>query len=315
MYFNIYLFFMRKISLFILFLFTYLNKTFAVIWANEMEKSKEHVSFISSFLSTDLLLNIAFATLVIIITLWLAKAVSMRIESYITRAGNWEAREELIWVLTRVSNISILSLWWAISLGILWVDMWIFMWGLGFWLGFTLKIFLSNFIAWVIMVTQWTYHNWDLIEIWSKMWYIKKINALFTEVEQFNGVVFFIPNVKFLEDEVQNYNSNDKRRVEIKVWVDYDTDLLKAKKVMLQVLNQFPNILKAPASNIYVDKFDESSINLTLRFWINSSDEFFLIKSNVTETINLAFKQAGITIPFPQITLSNRDDFKIAMTK
>jgi small-conductance mechanosensitive channel len=61
---------------------------------------------------------------------------------------------------------------------------------------------------------------------------------------------------------------------------------------MLQVLNQFPNILKAPQANIFVDKFDDSSINLNLRFWINSSDEFFLIKSNVTETINLAFKQA-----------------------
>ena len=315
MYFNMYLFFMRKISLFILFSFTYLNKTFAAIWANEVEKSKEHVSFISSFLSTELLLNIVFATLVIIITFALAKAVSMRIESYITRAGNWEAREELIWVLTRVSNISILSLGSAIALGILWVDMWIFMWGLGFWLGFTLKIFLSNFIAWVIMVTQWTYHNWDLIEIWSKMWYIRKINALFTEVEQFNGVIFYIPNVKFLEDEVLNYNTNDKRRVEIKVWVDYETDLLKAKKVMLQVLNQFPNILKAPASNIFVDKFDESSINLTLRFWISSSDEYFLIKSNVTETINLAFKQAGITIPFPQVTLSNREDFKLKVIK
>lgn len=306
---------MKKISLSLLFLLICFNKTFAAIWANEVEKSKEHVNFISNFLSTELLLNIIFATLIIIITFLLAKAVSMRIETYITKTGDWETREELIWVLTRVSNISILTLGSAISLGILWVDMWIFMWGLGFWLGFTLKIFLSNFIAWVIMVTQWTYHNWDLIEIWTKMWHIRKINALFTEVEQFDGVVFFIPNVKFLEEEVQNYNSNDKRRVEIQVWVDYDTDLLKAKKVMLQVLNQFSNILKAPSSNIYVDKFDESSINLTLRFWINSSDEFFLIKSNVTETINLAFKQAGIKIPFPQITLSNRDDFKIAMTK
>jgi len=306
---------MRKISFLFILFFIFLSNSFAAVWANELEQSKEHVSFISNFLSTELLLNIVFATLVIIITLWLAKAFSMRIESYIERTGNGESREELVWVLTRVSNITILTLWSAIALGILWVDMWIFMWGLGFWLGFTLKIFLSNFIAWVIMVTQWTYHNWDLIEIWWKMWYIKKINALFTEVEQFNWVIFFIPNVKFLEDEVQNYNSNDKRRVEIQVWVDYDTDLLKAKKVMLQVLNQFPNILKAPWSNIYVDKFDESSINLTLRFWINSSDEFFLIKSNVTETINLAFKQAGIKIPFPQITLSNREDFKIAMTK
>jgi small-conductance mechanosensitive channel len=55
----------------------------------------------------------------------------------------------------------------------------------------------------------------------------------------------------------------------------------------------------------------DSSIKLTLRIWINSTDTFFTLKSNVTETINLAFKQAGIIIPFPQITLSNREDFNV----
>ncbi|MBT3727174.1 mechanosensitive ion channel [bacterium] len=88
--------------------------------------------------------------------------------------------------------------------------------------------------------------------------------------------------------------------------MDYDTDILKAKKVMLQVAEKFPNILVVPETSVFVDKFDESSINLILRFWIDSKDEYFTMKSNVTETINLAFKQAKITIPFPQVTISNR---------
>ncbi len=317
MYFNIYLFYMKKIIISLFSFIYFINISFASwwVWTNEINQTKEHVSFISSFLSTELLLNIVFATIVILVTFALARWVSWKIAWYVERSWEWEWREELVWVLTRVSNITILTLWAAIALWILWVDMSIFMWWLGFWLWFTLKIFLSNFIAWVIMVTQWTYHNWDLIEIWNKIWKIKKINALFTEIEQFNWVIFFLPNIKFLEDEVSNYNANDKRRVEIEVWVDYDTDILKAKKIMLQVLNQFPNILKAPSADIFIDKFDDSSINLSLRFWINSSDSYFWIKSNVSETINLAFKQAGIVIPFPQITLSNRNNFNIKMSK
>ncbi len=312
-YFNMYLFYMKKLLIILSILFIFIEKSFASVWSSEIDKTKQHISFVSSFLSTELLLNIIFATIVLLVTFALTKLVSRKIVWYVEK--NWEWREELVWVLTRVSNISILTLWWAISLWILWIDMWIFMWGLWFWLGFTLKIFLSNFIAWVIMVTQWTYHNWDIIKIWDKIWKIRKINSLFTELEQFDWVIFYTPNVKFLEDEVLNYNTNDKRRVEVNVGVDYDTDLLKAKKIMLQVLRQFPNILQAPESNIFIDKFDDSSINLSLRFWINSSDQYFLIKSNVTETINLAFKQAGITIPFPQITLSNRSDFNIKMSK
>jgi small-conductance mechanosensitive channel len=61
---------------------------------------------------------------------------------------------------------------------------------------------------------------------------------------------------------------------------------------MLQVIDKFPNVLKAPYPSIYIDKLDNSSINLTLRFWIDSKDEYFEMRSNVIETVNLAFKQA-----------------------
>jgi small-conductance mechanosensitive channel len=39
---------------------------------------------------------------------------------------------------------------------------------------------------------------------------------------------------------------------------------------MLQVVNNFPGILKAPEASVFITKFDDSSINLSLRFWINS---------------------------------------------
>lgn len=148
------------------------------------------------------------------------------------------------------------------------------------------------------------------------MWYIKKINALFTEVKQFDWVIFFVPNVKFLENNVQNFHSNSSRRVEINVWVDYATDLIKAKKIVMQVLNNFSNILKAPTPEVLISEFENSSINIKVWFWVDSKSwEYFNTKSNVTETINLAFKQAWITIPFPQVTLSNRTDFKMNLVK
>ena len=185
------------------------------------------------------------------------------------------------------------------------------MWWLWFGIGFTLKIFLTNFVAWILMVTQWFYHLWDIIEVWGRTWTIKKIHALFTAVEQFDWVVYYIPNVKFLEEDVSNFHSNDKRRVDIKIWVDYSTDIVKAKKIMIQVIEKFPNILQAPTPEVLVEDLWDNSIKLSLRFWINSKDAFFVSKSNVIETINMAFKQAWIVIPFPQITVSNRTDIKL----
>lgn len=315
--FNIYFFIMKKIkalvSFWIIQYLLFIPRVSAVVSGKDVETTNENVSIITSFFSKDLFINLIFALFVIVCTFLLSKFLTLKLTWYLEKTAEWEwtNREELIWVVTRTVNISILTIWFLITLWILWIDTWILMWWIWFWLWFALKIFLTNFLAWILMVTQWHYHNWDLIKIWEKVWHIKNINALFTSVQQFDWIIFYVPNVKFMEEEVSNYNSNDKRRVDIKIWVDYDTDLLKTKEIMLRVLDNFPNILKAPNPDIFVSDFSDSSIDLNLRFWINSSDKYFEIKSNVTETINMAFKKYWIIIPFPQITLSNRSDLKI----
>jgi len=312
---------MKKIKIFIFFCFVQLllfsPRVSAIVSWWDVEKSNENVSIITSFFSKDLLINLVFAVIVIFWTFLLSKILTSKLTSYLEKTAEWDwsSKEELIWVLTRTVNISVLTIWFLITLWILWIDTWILMWWIWFWLWFALKIFLTNFIAWILMVTQWYYHNWDLIKIWEQTWRIKNINALFTAIQQFDWIIFYVPNIKFMEENVSNFTTNDKRRVEVNVWVDYDTDLLKAKKIMLQVLDNFPNILQAPDANIFVNEFSDNSINLSLRFWINSTDKYFETKSNVTETINLAFKKYWIVIPFPQVTLSNREDFNIKMDK
>ena len=302
---------MKKIFFALLIYLLIFNNVFALNWEKELNQASENTSLLLNFFSIETLINIVFAMIAIVFTLVISKIINSKIGAFIEKSWSWENREELAWVMTRTVNISILAIGFTIALAILWVDVTIFLWGLWFGLWFTLKIFLSNFVAWIVMVTQWSYHNWDLIKIWDKIWNITKINSLFTEVEQFDGVIFFIPNVKFLENEVENFNQNDKRRVEINIWVDYDTDIVKAKKIMLKIVNNFPLILKSPDPSIFVTNFSDSSIDLSLRFWINSSWEYFQIKSNVTETINLAFKEYGIKIPYPQLTLSTRDNSNI----
>ncbi len=278
------------------------------LWQNELDASKENTSIILNFFSTELLINFIFAIFAIIITILVSKVVRDRMWGYLenTMWSDGDGREELVGVITRTVNIWILLVGGSITLWILWVDMGIFMWGIWFGLWFTLKTFLTNFVSGIMMVTQWCYHNGDIVNVSWKVWSIIKINALFTILEQFDGVRFYVPNTIFSEETVMNYRWNDKRRVEIEIGVDYSTDIVKAKQVIMKVLENFPNILPAPQADIFINSLSDSSVKIDVRFWIMSTDEYFKVKSNVTETLNLAFKQAGILIPFPQVTLSNR---------
>jgi len=139
------------------------------------------------------------------------------------------------------------------------------------------------------------------------MWKIVKINALFTAVQEFDGVTYNIPNVRFFEENVSNYHTNDKRRIDIEVVVDYETDIIKAKKVLLKVASNFPQILSTPDPDVIVKDLWERGVLLDLRVWIHSQENFITLKSNLTETVNLAFKQTEVHIPYPQIRLSYKD--------
>ena len=156
------------------------------------------------------------------------------------------------------------------------------------------------------MVVQWTYHVWDLVVVSWETWKIVKINSLFTVVEKLDGLIFYVPNVTFLEEVVSNYDSNNKRRVELSIWVDYSTDLFKAKTVINKVIESFPNILKDPSHSITIENFWDSSIDMSVKFWLKTWDNPVEMKSNVNETINLAFKQADIKIPYPHVTVINK---------
>ena len=183
------------------------------------------------------------------------------------------------------------------------------MWGIWFGIWFTLKTFLVNFIAGIIMVSQHTYHAGDLIRIDGKMWNIKKISALFTSVEQFDGVVFTVPNINFLENNVENFNTNDKRRVEIEVMIHFKEDITLAKQVILSVLSKFPGIMRSPEPDVLVQKLGwwESGVLLIVRSWIGSEDNYVTLKSHITETINLALKKNNISLAHPMLEINKEN--------
>jgi small conductance mechanosensitive channel len=117
--------------------------------------------------------------------------------------------------------------------------------------------------------------------------------------------VFYIPNITFIEEKVTNYHTNDKRRVEVEVLIDYKSDVHKAKQTAQMVLDQFPNILKAPGSDIIVDSLSDNGILLRARYWTPVTDDYFHTRSNVTETLNLALRQQNIEIAYPHLTVTH----------
>jgi small-conductance mechanosensitive channel len=116
------------------------------------------------------------------------------------------------------------------------------------------------------------------------------------------GVDTLIPNENLITSEVINWSYEDRNvRVKILVQVSYEDDPEHAMELMLQCADKSPRVLSTPEPTVMLKNFADSGIELELRVWI-ADPEYGAdsVKSDINVAIWRAFKQANITIPYPQ---------------
>ncbi len=94
------------------------------------------------------------------------------------------------------------------------------------------------------------------------------------------------------------------RRVSVDIGVAYGTDLDRAVKIAMDIMQSHLKILKdpAPPSVAITELGGDSAINLQLRAWTKTED-FWDVKGYLTKTIYEAYMKEGIEIPFPQMDI------------
>jgi len=117
-----------------------------------------------------------------------------------------------------------------------------------------------------------------------------------------DGVETLIPNENLVTSEVINWSYSDRNvRIRIPVQVSYADDPEQAMALMLEAARVMPRVLTHPAPVARLMEFGDNGINLELRVWIEDPQEGIgNIRSDLNVAIWRAFKQAGVTIPFPQ---------------
>lgn len=242
----------------------------------------------------DFWINIILWIVSLVVTIMLARWARYKIIHLIEDKMWADQSWDVSWVILRTVTLFIYFFWISVTLTLWGLDLTFLIWGIWIWLWFTMQTFLSNFISWIIMIFGWEYKSGTLVKIQWKLWYIQKISSLFTSIRQFNWVIVYVPNVKFLQEEVECYNVNSSRRIEITLGLDYDADLTKAKKIIDKIIESFPRVLRAPEPYTMIDSLTEDGITVRLFVWMSVDENEFHLRSDLTETINHAFIQAWI---------------------
>lgn len=171
--------------------------------------------------------------------------------------------------------------------------------------GMALSGNLSNFAGGLIILLLKPFKVGDYVEAQNVAGIVDGIQIFHTVLRTVDNKVIYLPNGALSGGNIVNYSQQTHRRVDIPVSVEYGQDVEQVRQVLLELFNQDERILNEPAAPfIALSKLGDSSVDLTIRLWVKSSD-YWDVFFQTQERIYTEFNKRGISFPFPQITVHN----------
>ncbi len=168
-------------------------------------------------------------------------------------------------------------------------------------LGLGLQTLFQDIISGVFILLDKTLHVNDIIEIEGKIGRVFEIRLRTTRAVTVNDRVIIIPNHKFLTNSLFNWTQNGTLTLEsVNIGVAYGSDVEKVKRILIEVAEEHPKVLKIKKPDVLFIDFGDSALQFKLLFTINDSFSQLKIKSDLRYKIDKRFREENIQIPFPQ---------------
>lgn len=167
----------------------------------------------------------------------------------------------------------------------------------------SLKDSLSNLASGIILVVLRRFNRGDVISVNSMVGKVDSINLFETKLTTLDNQVIIMPNSLLVSTPIINININPTRRMDLIFGIDYGSDIAKAKEILEEIFNEDSLVLKDPAPVIGVNALNASSVDLLVRFWVNTADYF---QANITlpQKVKVTFEQKGIEIPYNKLDIN-----------
>jgi small-conductance mechanosensitive channel len=172
---------------------------------------------------------------------------------------------------------------------------------LGVGVGFGLQNIVNNFVSGLIVLFERPIRVGDAVQIADVQGEVRRIGIRSTTVRSWEGAEVIVPNSQLVADRVTNWTPFDqRRRLEIRVGVAYGSPPDKVLQLLTEVAQGHPDVVTTPAPQPLFLGFGDSALQFQLWAWTNRLDRFGVIKSELGIAIYAAFREAGLSIPFPQ---------------
>lgn len=182
---------------------------------------------------------------------------------------------------------------------------------LGIGIGFGLQGITSNFVSGLIILFERPIKVGDRIEVGGTHGRVEDISARATTIVTNDNVSIIVPNSEFTSSRVINWSHhNQDIRFRIPVSVAYGSDVDKVVRLLIEVGNENPDVMKEQPPATRLKEFGDNGIHFELLVWtstlIHRRGKFI---NDINMGIVRKFREHGIEIPFPQRDLHLKSGF------
>lgn len=170
-------------------------------------------------------------------------------------------------------------------------------------IGMALSGNLQNFAGGVIVLLFRPYKVGDYIESSTgASGTVMEIQIFHTVLKTPDNKVIFAPNGNMSNSVVTNYSQESTRRVDLSFSMEYGEDYKRVEKVLKDLIAADSRILTTPEPFVRLGEMADSSVNITVRLWVNAAD-YWDVHFDMKEAVYTTFTKEGISIPYPQMVV------------
>lgn len=128
-----------------------------------------------------------------------------------------------------------------------------------------------------------------------------------TRVKTLDNRIAIIPNEELARTKIVNYSLPDPRlRLAVKVDIGYGADVDKACAIMEEIASGLPAVSNGVKPRAYVSDLKDYAIEITMYAWVDTYLEHLNVPDEIYRKILVRFRQEGIEIPCPVMTIVPR---------
>jgi small conductance mechanosensitive channel len=174
---------------------------------------------------------------------------------------------------------------------------------IGLALAFAAQDSVANVISGIIIFWDKPFVIGDWIKVEEQFGRVNNITLRSTRIRTPRNTYVVIPNKSIVDAVLENLSQHGELRVDIAVGIAYKEDILAARRVLLAAMSKIGTVKSDPAPDVVVEELGDSSVNLSVRVWIDDPKDRQSTYSKAIEAAKLALDDAGIQIPFPHLQL------------